>query len=153
MTTKQMTRQFSSTMSRARRAASNAADSAYDSIRSVDIDDTTAARGLGVASICIGLTEMLMPRQVEKWLGIRNGQNTGVLRVLGLREICHGVDLLSHDDPTPGVWSRIAGDALDGVLLGAAGVKTRNPAGFATVAAMVSGVVAADVLLGMRLSR
>jgi len=65
------------------------------------------AQLLGWASIGIGLSELLLPRQIEqKCLGIGNGQNTGVLRVLGVREICHGIDLLSHRDPAPGVWAR-----------------------------------------------
>jgi len=116
------------------------------------IADTTAARGLGWASIAIGLTEMLMPKQVEQWLGVGNGKNTGILRVLGAREIGHGIDILTHDDPTPGVWSRVAGDVLDSVLLGVAGTKTRNPGGYATITAMVMAIGVADLLVAKRLS-
>ena len=60
-------------------------------------------------------------------MGIGNGQNTGVLRVLGVREIMHGVNILSHRDPAPGVWSRVAGDVLDGVLLGVAATGPASP--------------------------
>jgi hypothetical protein len=117
-----------------------------------DVSNEQLARTLGVASIGIGLAEIAAPRQVEKMLGIGNGQNTGVLRALGVREIMHGVDILTHDDPAPGVWSRVAGDALDGVLMGIAAKKTRNPAGFATALVMVLGIVAMDVLCAKRLS-
>lgn len=112
--------------------------------------DIAAARGLGVASIAIGLTELLAPRRVEEVMGLENGRNTGILRTLGVREIMHGVDLLANDDPAPGVDARLAGDALDGVLLGLAAGKTRNPAGFLAVVGMVAGVVALDVVLARR---
>src|SRR5215217_661098 len=81
-----------------------------------EMENESVAKGLGWASIAIGLSEILMPRQIERTMGIGNGQNTGILRVLGVREICHGVDILSHRDPTPGLWGRVAGDLLDGVL-------------------------------------
>ena len=116
--------------------------------------DAQAARGLGWASIGIGLTEILAPQRLQRLMGLRNdAQNTGILRVLGVREICHGVDILAHRDPTPGVASRIAGDMLDGVLLAAAAKRTRRPGGLATVAALVLPIVIFDVLFGERLRR
>src|SRR6476620_46744 len=101
--------------------ASHAVSDAWE-----NVDDVTAARALGVASLVIGLSEILFPRKLQQTMGINNGQNTGVMRVLGVREICHGVDILSHRDPTPGVWARVAGDMLDGVLLGVAGAKSKR---------------------------
>src|SRR3954470_15418176 len=50
-----------------------------------DVDDVTAARALGVVSVVIGLSEILFPRKLQKTMGINNGQNTGVMRVLGVR--------------------------------------------------------------------
>jgi hypothetical protein len=117
-----------------------------------DMDDVTAARALGVVSLAIGLTEILFPRKLQKTMGIHNGQNTGVMRVLGVREICHGMDILSHRDPTPGVWARVAGDVLDGVMLGAAGAKSKRLGGFAAIAAAVLPVVVADMVFATRLS-
>jgi hypothetical protein len=53
----------------------------------------------------------------------------------------------------PHAWiSRVAGDALDGVLL-AAPTKTRRPGAFTGICAMVLGVAAMDVLYAQRLSR
>jgi len=110
------------------------------------------AQLLGWASIGIGLSELLLPRQIEqKCLGIGNGQNTGVLRVLGVREICHGIDLLSHRDPAPGVWARVLGDVLDTVMLGAAGRKTRRPVSFGATAASVMAIGIADALFAAKL--
>jgi hypothetical protein len=114
-------------------------------------NDGQVAQGLGWTSIAIGLTEMLAPKMVERMLGIGNGQHAGTLRVLGVREIMHGVDLLTHHDPTPGIWARVAGDMLDGVLLGAAATKSKSPGGFAAVATSVLGIVALDVLEATRL--
>ena len=110
--------------------------------------DVKAARGLGWASIAVGLTEIFAPKQLQRLMGVgdRHGENTGILRVLGVREIMHGVDILSHKDPTPGVYSRVAGDMLDGVLLGLAARKSRNPSGMTKVAAAVFPLVALDLL-------
>jgi hypothetical protein len=86
-------------------------------------------------------------------MGVAGREFGGVLRVLGVREIMHGVDILSHEDPTPGIWARLAGDALDSVVLGLTATRTRNPAGLAKVAKAVMPIVALDVLLAGRLSR
>jgi hypothetical protein len=115
--------------------------------------DERAGRLLGWASIAVGLTEILVPRKLEKALGVGDGQNTGILRVLGVREIMHGIDLLAHDDPTPGVWSRVGGDLLDGALLGLAATRTKNPKGLAAVLAAVTPLVLADLFFAPRLSK
>ena len=110
-----------------------------------------SARALGWVSLAIGLTEIAAPRQLEKLMGVGDGQNTGIIRTLGVRELMHGIDILAHKDPTPGVWSRVAGDMLDGALLAMAATKTRNPGGLAAAAAMVLPVVVADLLYAQRL--
>src|SRR5688572_20592619 len=109
--------------------------------------DRQAAQFLGWTSIAIGLTEILAPDRLEKTMGVGNGQTTGILRVLGVREIMHGIDILSHKDPTPGVWSRVFGDLLDGALLGVAATRTKKPGGLATIFAAVAPVVLADLVL------
>jgi fructose-specific phosphotransferase system IIC component len=113
--------------------------------------DLATGKVLGVASIAIGLTEILAPRKLEKAMGIGNGQTTGILRTLGVREISHGVDLLTHDDPAPGIFARVLGDMLDGVLLGLAARKSRNPSGMAAIFALVMPVVLADMIFAGRL--
>ena len=124
----------------------------YESHRRAIVDQQ-AAECLGWTSIAIGLTEILAPKQLEKTMGVGNGQVTGILRVLGVREIMHGVDILAHKDPTPGVWSRVFGDVLDGVLLGAAATRTKNPGGLAAIFAAVTPVVVADLIFAPRLSK
>ena len=115
--------------------------------------DQHAAQGLGWASIAVGLTEILAPKQLEKTMGVGNGQVTGILRVLGVREIMHGIDILAHEDPTPGVWSRVFGDLLDGALLAAAASRTKKPGGLAGIFAAVAPLVLADMIFALRLSK
>ena len=79
-------------------------------------------------------------------------QNTGILRVLGVRELMHGFDLLTHRDPAPGLWSRVAGDMLDGALLAAVATKARRPGGVMAACAMVLPLVLLDMLTAPRLS-
>src|SRR5947207_12417604 len=112
--------------------------------------EETTARGLGVASIGIGLSEIAAPEKLQEIMGIGNGENTGIMRVLGVREILHGVDLLSHEDPTPGIWARVAGDMLDGVLLGVVAAKTRRPGGFAAICPARLPVAVAGIATGLR---
>ena len=114
--------------------------------------DVGAARALGVASIGIGLAELAMPRRIGRMLGVDDAQSRGVVRAMGVRELMHGVDILGHEDPAPGVRARVAGDVLDGALLAAAGRKTRNPSGFMTALALVLPIVILDVLFASRLS-
>lgn len=118
------------------------------------MEDVKAARDLGWASIGIGLTELLATKGVKKMMGIDHvdGQASGVLRTMGVREILHGVDILSHEDPTPGVWARVAGDALDNVLLGVAAMKTKSPGRFALVAGAVLVIGIADIVVASKLS-
>lgn len=111
----------------------------------------TGARGLGFASIGIGLAELVATRQIEKLLGLPRGRHTGTLRVLGVREVVTGLDILSHRDPTPGVWARVAGDALDLALLGVAVSKSRSRGGVAAAFATVAAITAVDVLMAKRL--
>ena len=111
-----------------------------------DVDDRAVAKGLGWVSVAIGLAEILMPRRIEKTMGLHDGQTTGILRVLGVREICHGIDILSHRDPAPGIRSRVAGDLLDGALLAVAATKSRRPGGFLAICAMALPVVVLDLI-------
>ena len=115
--------------------------------------DQQASLWLGWTSIAIGLTEIVARKQLAKTMGVDSRQTEGILRVLGVREIMHGIDILAHRDPTPGVWSRVFGDLLDGVLLGAAATRTKNPEGLAAIFAAVTPVVLADLIFAPRLSK
>ncbi|HYO07554.1 MAG TPA: hypothetical protein VER17_01155 [Tepidisphaeraceae bacterium] len=114
--------------------------------------DVRGARALGWASIALGVASLAGTRAVQKLMGLEDQQSGGVIRAVGMREIGHGIDILAHKDPTPGVWSRVAGDSLDGVLLGVGAAKTRKPGSYAAVAAAVLGIAALDLLFATRLS-
>lgn len=117
--------------------------------------DVNAAHGLGLASIGIGLTEIAAPQRIESMLGIEDtAEHRGILRVLGVRELMHGVGILAEpkadQDLATGVWARVAGDVLDTALLGVAAMKTRKPGMFAVTAAMVGCIGLLDMLYAMR---
>ncbi|HEX8247120.1 MAG TPA: hypothetical protein VF599_02965 [Pyrinomonadaceae bacterium] len=110
------------------------------------------AKGLGYFSIGLGLMELLMPAQVGEMIGVSN-RYRAFLPVLGLREIAHGVAILSQQKPTEGVWSRVAGDAVDLAFLAAAFAgeeNNKNRLAGATIA--VLGVTALDVMCAQALS-
>ena len=120
--------------------------------------DIEGARALGWASLAIGVTELAAPKAVESLLGIEdNPQTRGVLRVLGARELGHGLAILSEDQPSTklagSVWSRVAGDVLDTALFAKAAVKTKAPARCAVVGAMLMGIGALDIYYAQRLTR
>jgi hypothetical protein len=118
----------------------------------------SAACALGWTSLGIGLTELLAPDRVQQMMGLdHERKHRGILQVLGLREILHGVGLLTAGRNkakiTTGLWARVAGDVLDGALLGAAAMKTRRPAGVAAVSAMVLPVAIADMVYAVDAQR
>ena len=108
------------------------------------------ARGLGWFSIGLGLAELLAARRLTRALGLR-GQE-GLVRAYGVREIANGVAILSAKDPTPWVWSRVGGDALDiGTLV--VGLEDNPKRDNVRVAlAAVAGVTLLDVVCGQMLS-
>jgi hypothetical protein len=116
------------------------------------------AYALGLASIGIGLTELCAPQQVENLLGLEDRQTyRGILRVLGVRELMHGLGILTASPSggrlSSGVWARVAGDMLDNALLGVAATKTQRPGSFAAVAAAVGGIGVADLYYALKTPR
>jgi hypothetical protein len=107
------------------------------------------SRGLGWFSIGLGLAEIAAPRQLASVAGLPD--RPLLLRMLGLREIGSGLGILSQRDRAPWLWSRVAGDAMDLALLGAAlrsPKSSRARVGGATAA--VIAVTAVDALSGWR---
>ncbi len=104
-----------------------------------------AARGLGWFSLGLGLAEVLMPGAVARATGM-HGRET-LVRACGMREIATGLGLLLARDPTPWLWARVAGDAVDLATLGAH-VGRGNPrsTNAALAIAAVAGVTAIDAL-------
>jgi hypothetical protein len=103
------------------------------------------ARGLGWFSIALGVVELAAPRTLARNLGVEGREE--VIATYGLREIGTGIGLLTARDPTPWVWGRVAGDALDLVSLAPAatrGGRRGENAGLALAA--VAGVTLLDLI-------
>jgi uncharacterized membrane protein len=112
----------------------------------------TLAVGLGWFSIGLGLAELFAPRAVARAIGAQ--PRTGLLRLMGLREIVAGIGILSQRKPAFWLNTRIAGDAVDLALLGAAFVPGRNRRNrliMATTA--VAGVTALDIISSRKLKQ
>jgi uncharacterized membrane protein len=116
------------------------------------VSDQGLARFLGWFSIGLGVTEVAAPGFIAKVVGVRPDKS-GLIRTLGLREIGHGVGILSQRKPTEGVWSRVGGDAIDLAFLGAALVSPDSKKSRVVAAtAAVLGVTALDLLCAEQLS-
>jgi uncharacterized membrane protein len=113
---------------------------------------TTLVKGLGGASLGLGLSEILAPSKVAAAAGIdETGRSRAVIRALGLRECAHAAALLFGSSKL--VWTRVAGDILDVSLLGAALAKSdngqRRRRGTASAVAL-AGIAAADLYAALR---
>jgi hypothetical protein len=103
----------------------------------------TLAKGLGVASFGLGLTEVVAPTVVARMIGVEPTPSTRrLIRGLGARECAHGVAILAGNHRL--VWTRVVGDAIDLALLGRAVLATRRVRGLVAFAA-VAGIASADV--------
>ena len=109
------------------------------------------ASGLGWFSIGLGLTELLAPRVITGPLGLHGRER--LVRAFGAREIGAGIGLLTASEPSPWLWGRVAGDALDIATL-AAGLRDNRRRPFAMLAlAMLAGVTALDAYSANRARR
>src|SRR5688572_26476184 len=145
-----------SAQTRPTRRGRRTAERADDAIeRADDRQSERLARALGWFSIGLGLAEVVAPHSVARLVGLEDDDgNRRLLRGMGMREIASGIGILSQRRPTPWVWSRVAGDALDLALLGSA-LRSENSQKGRVVAATaaVLGVTALDVYCGTQLHR
>ena len=110
---------------------------------------TQIARGLGLFSLGLGAAEMLAPRWLGRQIGV--GDHRKVLRAFGAREIVTGLGVLSPRFMVPGLWARVAGDALDLAMLGVGATRSRSRARVAAAIGMVAGVALMDFVVARRL--
>lgn len=152
-----------SAMSRSVQGATSQGDAAADSAQTgngqsegrsglLNVSAEGLARGLGWFSIGLGLAELLAPRGIARISGVRG--NTNFIRLMGLREIAHGIAIFSQGKrPATAVWSRVAGDALDLAALGSAfASRGSNKGRVAFATANVLAVTALDVICAQQLS-
>jgi uncharacterized membrane protein len=114
------------------------------------VEPRQLTQALGWFSIGLGLAEVLAPRAVGRAIGVNDRR--AILQLCGVREIITGVGLLSERAPSKWAMARVAGDALDLALLGAA---ARGPGAdhgrIAFAATAVAGVTALDILAVQKL--
>jgi hypothetical protein len=109
------------------------------------------ARGLGWFSIGLGLVEVLAPHRLTRALGMRGHEQ--VVQAYGWREIATGIGILAAKDPTPWIWGRVGGDALDlATLAGGLHEHNRRKENVGLAMAAVAGVTALDTYCAMALS-
>lgn len=108
------------------------------------------ARKLGWFSIGLGVMQVLMPRSFTRMLGL-NGHK-GLIQFYGAREIGTGVAILKSADPTPWIWARVAGDALDLVTV-TAGLLGPRKSNVMLTLAVLGGVGALDLICAEQLIR
>ena len=80
-----------------------------------------------------------------------------LMPALGVREAVAGLTILSQRQVTPtlaaGLWSRVAGDAMDLSLLAAAAPNTRKRTSFTSNALVVGIITALDIFYAVRIQR
>ena len=107
--------------------------------------DTPLATFLGLFSVGLGLWEVLAPRDDAHRTGT---PYPALLRGYGVREIAAGLMILGSRRPALGLWSRVAGDAVDLATLAAAyseGDRDQRRKVIGAAAAVL-GVTALDVV-------
>ena len=110
----------------------------------------TLAQQLGWFSIGLGALELLATRQLTRSLGMRGQEH--LVRAYGVREIVKGVGILTSPDPTPWLWGRVAGDALDLGTLAAAYRTSHKRTNLTIAMANVAAVTALDLMCAQQLS-
>ena len=117
-----------------------------------DASTHALAQGLGWFSIGLGLAELLAARALARSMGMDD--YAALIRAYGAREVATGVAILTRPDPTPWIWARVGGDALDLATL-AVGLHEDNPrrANVGVAIAAVAGATALDLVCAVRLSQ
>lgn len=114
------------------------------------MNEMKVARGLGVFSIGLGLTEVVAGEALGRWLGMED--KTWLIRAFGVREVATGVGVLADHRPRAGVWARVAGDVMDLAALGSAYHEDNpNRRNVAVAIAAVAGITMLDYWCAKRL--
>lgn len=110
---------------------------------------------LGWFSIGLGLTALLAPRGVARFIGARgDDDDQTLLRLVGVQELACGVGILSSRRPAGWLWARTAGDALHlGLLSGALASGPPEPGRMAAATAAIAGIGVVDALNAIQLTR
>jgi hypothetical protein len=104
---------------------------------------------LAYFSLALGALELFAAPKLTKMLGMRGKED--LVRAYGVREIVKGVGILSSSNPTPWLWGRVAGDALDLATLASAYPNTSKRANVAIAIANVATVTMLDVMAAQQM--
>jgi hypothetical protein len=108
------------------------------------------AQGLGWFSMALGMAELVAAERLTRALGMEGKES--LVRAFGAREIMSGMLSLSVDR-TAGIWSRVAGDALDiGVLMSAHTDDNPKKRNVAIALGAVAGVTVLDAVCAVGLT-
>lgn len=124
-------------------------------MRDHDGDEDRLAKALGWFSIGLGVPQLLAPGPVNRLIGVDDTRRTrAVTRAVGLRELAGAAGILDRPRPSGFLVARVAGDAVDLLLLTSAlraeGNARRR---LAAAAVAVAGVTVVDVIASARTSR
>ena len=111
---------------------------------------------LGFYSIGLGLAELFAPHIVSRVIGVKDPDDRtyGTVRLMGMREIGHGISILSSEYPATQVAARVGGDMVDLALLANTMSKPENDRGRTLFATLnVIAVTALDVMTARQLAR
>ena len=119
-----------------------------------DTEMDPLARALGWFSLGLGLAQIAAPSKMAQLIGVDDDDATiTMMRVVGAREIASGIGILTQPKPTPWLWARVGGDAMDLALLRTAMASPRaDQHRVATATAAVLGIAAVDALCSTRLT-
>ncbi|SNS11298.1 Uncharacterized membrane protein [Streptosporangium subroseum] len=125
---------------------------------SEEYDRTTdrLACALGWASLGLGAVQLAAPDAVSRISGVDDSAGArSAVSLVGARELFHAGVLLGSREPAPWVWTRVAGDALDLMLLGRSladrtGWRRQR---VAAVMAAVAGITVVDLYTAVRANR
>jgi len=94
--------------------------------RSERLQSQRLALGLGWFSIGLGVTQLVAPHVVARMTGTSRNPS-GLIRLIGLRELACGLGILSQRNTGAWLQARVAGDLMDLALLAPA-LRADNPA-------------------------
>jgi uncharacterized membrane protein len=109
--------------------------------------------GLGAFSVALGAAQLAVPELLAKGIGLKGDtRQQWILRAFGAREVGAGAGIFASSRRSGWMWARVAGDALDLSMLGAALASGRNGRKIAATAA-VAGVTVLDVLTALQTTK
>ena len=108
----------------------------------------SVADALAWFGIGLGMWELLAPRHFAETTGMV--ENDLLFRLFGLREIGSGLTILFSDEKSGPMWTRVAGDAMDSIVIMQNLFSSEAKRGRVALSfAAVSQVVAADLWTAM----